>query len=287
MSYDINWNSNHPGHVVYLVDLSGSMSRERDGVRMIDTVMSVLNHLFKHLSVNVISGNKVLEYFTITVIGYNDDVVTLFNGKSAAEFVTLMRDAKKRGYLFDTSTGGVAEPNWRTFMADAFNEAYADINRWIDSQKAKGISRIPAPLVINITDGEPFEGRDVDAVGKALAAANRLKGISTADGNTLLFNIHYTPEKSDRHLVLPSSAPADPISKFLFEASSVVPQSLVKSAQVSWPGCGVNAASRTMISNEDDPFGILRFITWGTSTGGAVDVDNVTVLEGIERPKNR
>lgn len=287
MSYDYNWNSNHPGHVVYLVDLSGSMGTSLEGVRLIDKVTDALTALFNQLKGPILWGDHVLEYLSVTVLGYNDDVITLFDKKTAEEFVEFVESSRNRGFLFDTQKGGIAEPNWRTFMADAFDAAAVDIKNWIAEQERKGIRRIPAPVVINITDGAPYEGPGVDAIGKALAAANRVKNICTPDGNTLVFNIHVTLDKNASRLVLPSEEPRDEYTRFLFHTSSIVPPKLVDGARYCWEGVQVTNKSRAMISNENDPDSLLRFITWGTSTGGAAQVDQISMYEGIEKPKPR
>lgn len=287
MSYETNWNSTHPGHIVYLIDLSNSMRSKKNGKTLIDTVLGVMSRLFLHLSNIITVGNEVLEYLSVTVIGYNDNIISLFDKKTAEEFKLFCVQAKKRGYLFDTKPGGEAEPGWRTFMADAFDAAAKDIKEWIAAQKARGISKIPAPIVINITDGIPYEGNEVDAISKAKAAAEKLKGIKTQDGNTLLFNIHFTTNPDVQRNVLPDTRPSDDHSKLLFDISSPVPAKLVSSGKLCWPDCSISEKSRAMVSNEDNANRLLEFITWGTSTGGAVNIESISHIEGIETAKPR
>lgn len=282
MSYDLNWNSKHPGHIVYLIDLSGSMARTMNGKRLIDIVMDVMYSLFDTLNDEILSGNGVVDLFSATVIGYNSDVYNLLPSASAERFNRFVFESKKRGYLFNTQKGGDAEPNWQTFMADAFDAAAKDIREWIDTQNRKGV-KIPAPVVINITDGEPYEGTGVDAVGKALNAANRLKSISTPDGNTLVYNIHFTPDSNATKIVLPDTPPTNKYARFLYDASSVIPASLIDNSKAQWPSSRITANSRAMISNENDVDSLLSFISWGTSTGG-VDTSDVTFIE-IPKPR--
>ena len=47
MSYELHWNPKHPGHIVYMLDLSGSMGRKINDTRLVDTVMEVMQKLFR------------------------------------------------------------------------------------------------------------------------------------------------------------------------------------------------------------------------------------------------
>ncbi len=269
MSYNLHWNPKHPGHIVYLIDLSGSMAREINGRRMVDIVINdVIKALFRALRNEILNEDDILDMFSITVIGYHSDVIKLMDTYSAVQFNRFMKDSLKRGHLFNTGIGGDAEPKWQTYMGDAFEAASTDIKNWIDTQGKKGLAT-PAPVVINITDGDPYEGNSF-AYEKALAAANRLKNIRTPDGNTLLFNIHFSPDSNATRVVLPSTPPQARSARFLYEASSIIPPSLVESAKMvsDWQGSVITSTSKAMVSNEKNTDSLLRFIQWGTSTGG-------------------
>ena len=157
MSYELHWNPKHPGHIVYMLDLSGSMGRKINDTRLVDTVMEVMQKLFRSLKNEIMNGDEILDLFSATVIGYNSDVFTLMECKTAKEFNKFFNDSRRRGYIFNTQQGGEAEPKWQTYMSDAFDAAAKDINTWLSTQRAKGI-QTPAPVVINITDGDPYEG---------------------------------------------------------------------------------------------------------------------------------
>lgn len=283
MSYDLHWNPKHPGHIVYLLDLSGSMGREINSKRLVDTVMEVIQKLFRSLKNEIMNGDEILDLFSATVIGYNSDVFTLMKCENARDFNKFFNESRRRGYIFNTQTGGEAEPKWQTYMADAFDAAAKDINEWMTRQRSMGIAT-PAPVVINITDGDPYEGKEF-AHAKALTAANRLKSISTPDGNTVVYNIHFSPDTTAQKMILPDTAPSNVTAKFLFEASSVIPPALVKTAQNvnEWKGHRITSNSKAMISNETSAESLLKFISWGTSTGG-VTTDVVRQLEP-EKPR--
>lgn len=52
---------------------------------------------------------------------------------------------------------------------------------------------IPAPIVINITDGEPCDGTST-AKDRAVASAKELLSLCGTDGNVTLFNLHISDE---------------------------------------------------------------------------------------------
>lgn len=276
-NYRLRWNSCQPGHLVFLIDLSRSMIREMNNKRLVDVMMDVLNSLFDSLNGEICQGEDVEDRFSVTVLGYNSDVKVLLKANNGEEFNTFFQNVSKNKRLFDTGKGGIAEPNWQTFMADAFDEAKKDIEEWI-ARQSKGGKKMPAPVVINITDGEPNEGGNVDAIGKALRAAENLKNISTEDGNVLLFNIHFTPNGGEKKIVFPVVKPVDKKASFLYTASSIIPNTLIGAAKETWPDYEISEASRAMISNENNVDSLLKFISWGSSSSG-INARNVRYVE--------
>ncbi len=277
MNCKLNWNAKHPGHIVYLVDLSGSMERELNGKSLVDNVMNVLYSLFINLDEEVAATGEPSDLLSATVIGYNSDVEVLHKSENGDEFDKFVYNVERTGVLFDPEK---IKPQWQTYMAAAFDAAAKDINEWLAKQKNQG-KQTPAPVVINITDGKPEESGITipQAIDKALKAAENLKSISTPDGNALLFNIHITPNKAEK-IILPSVEPTnDEFAKFLYKASSVIPSSLIDKAKHIWPDCTVTSESKAMVSNENDVGSLLSFITWGSSTGGAVSSVSVRHVE--------
>lgn len=265
MSYELSWRRSHPGHLVYLVDISGSTGRQINGTTpLIDIIIGSLNKLFSSLISQCEAGDNYLNYFSVTVIGYNSDIVTLYKGKTSEEVADFFFDSQARGYLFDTSKE--AKPQWQTYMADAFDAAAKDIEEWMKEQRAAG-KPVPAPVVINITDGVPEENGLTyeQAREKALAAAKRLKAIKGDDGNLLFFNVHFSPDSAAPTIALPSAAPTDTAVRFLYEASSPLPEKSVERARQLWADSNVGEQSRFMISNEKDPKRLLQFIDFGSS----------------------
>jgi len=81
------------------------------------------------------------------------------------------------------------------------------------------------PTVVHVTDGQSTDG-DPEEIAEAI------KGISTDDGDVLLFNLHVDQESGDE-IVFPSSEDElpDEYSKLLFRMSSTIPSHLVPVAQ--------------------------------------------------------
>lgn len=267
MAYELAWGSANPGHIVYLLDLSGSMKRELNGQRLVDVVMTAIYQNLSDLVALNTKGDVIFERFTCTVIGYNSDVVKLIDNASVNKTFDYVLDAEANGMMFDTNSGGIAEPRWQTYMADAFAMAADDVKAWIVKQKAKGLA-MPAPVVINITDGFPEEKglTREQAVEKALKAAGELKRISTPDGDLLLYNIHITPDKAASTLALPNAEPKSTDMKFLYEASSVIPQKMIDQAKRIWKEADIDGRSHLMVSNESDPTNIQKFINFASQS---------------------
>lgn len=268
MAYNLAWGSNHPGHLVYLVDLSSSMAKDNKIDDVIDTIAQVSEYLIGMCE----DRNDIKNRFSITILGYNSEVIPLFKG-SVIELDKKLEETNGHP-LFDKEQE--AKPQWQTYTAMGFRAAAEDIRQWINQQQSNNI-QIPAPIVIHITDGYPYEHeRDEDAARQdALKAAEEVKNISVPDGQTLLFNIHI--DKGDGvNLTFPNSRPDDIRRQFLYDASSVMTGLFVTRAK----GFELPAkdGARFMVSNEKDPHALAKLVAFGSSMTSLGD-------SSIELPK--
>lgn len=255
MAYNLGWGSNHPGHFVYLVDLSQSMNSDNK----IDAVIRALGQVSEHLIGQCDTFSGLKNRFSITILGYNSDVYELFSGsiidldKRLAETGEPMFDKEKE-----------ALPRWQTYTAKALRAAAKDIREWIAKQNQNNVP-IPVPVVIHITDGHPeeHERNDSESIKDALAAAQELKSISVPDGNTLLCNIHIDGVKSTETLLFPSIRPSDTYRQFLFDSSSTMPDIFSNKANSS--GFSTTTNSRLMASNVSNPRDLLKVIKFYSS----------------------
>ncbi len=83
-----------------------------------------------------------------------------------------------------------------TPMAEGFDKAKDCLEKWLNDRSAAGTD-IPAPIVINITDGMPNDEDD------ATASAHEIMNMTTPDGNVILFNIHM--DEDGREIRFPRS----------------------------------------------------------------------------------
>ena len=166
----------------------------------------------------------------MSVIGYSDEVNRVIEGmiseigESPTRFETVQKkESDGAGGLVDIE---VQMPIWLepkaengTPMHTAFEQAYDIAQMWC----TKHPNSFP-PIVINITDGAPTK---LDATQDA---AKRVMELDTVDGNVLVFNIHIPDSDDARSVILPHSEnqlEGDPYANFLFNISSVLPESLV------------------------------------------------------------
>lgn len=258
--YETAWNTDHPGHVVFLLDLSGSMADDEK----IDYVIQSLYKTMFSLVSNCIDDDEVKNRMSVSVYGYNYCIHKLIDNEDVPEIGKLITAAKRNGgKIFDKNKE--AKPEYQTCMRLAFEKAKQDIDAWI--MKYKG-NIIPAPIVVNITDGHPYEGENYDqkdVYSKTLAAAKALMNIRTSDGNVRLFNVHYDPKNVGGTVRFPCQPPIDEAMRFMYDASSPMTEGMLKSALTIFPEAKPD--SRTMISNEKDVNKLTQFIIWGSSQG--------------------
>ena len=258
--YRKQWGSTHPGHIVFLVDLSGSMEDK------IDYVIDALHQTCRSISAHCKSNSGPKNRVSVSIYGYNYHIVELLKVDAIGLSKALL-EAKKGGRpLFNKKEE--AKPEFQTCMKMAFDKAKEDVEQWIAQQKAEGRTEIPSPIVINITDGEPYEGDDIskeDVFEKTRQAAMALMNVSTDDGNVRIFNVHHDPTISDPSLSFPTSQPTiNENMAFLYQISSPMYEDLLDSAH-TFGFTEATIGSHCMISNEKDVSRVVSFIEWGSS----------------------
>lgn len=261
MNYVLQWGSNHPGLLVYLVDLSGSMQWDEKIKRVSNTIWKVVDCLLAGCQ----DMGNYKERFHLEVIGYNQYTYNLFSG-GVNDLNDHLDETASTEQFMDIEKEG--KPQGLTHMAVAYEKAVEVVRQWISKQCAKGIP-IPAPVVINITDGYPEEKglNDEQSRNKALAAAKALMNISVPDGNVLLFNIHIDGVAGkEPEIQLPNTRPTDNRKGFLYDASSELNDEFVARAQRA--GLPASKGSHFMVSNVSDQRILSRLIVFGSSVSG-------------------
>ena len=263
--YTLKWNTDHPGHIVFLLDLSGSMAENNKIDYLIDSVQTTIENLLTHCRND---QGKPAERVEVSIYGYNYRIIPLWPNYNVEKMTRAMLEADDNGVkVFNRDIQ--VKPEYQTRMQIAFEKAKEDVEDWIHRQERKKIANIPSPIVINVTDGYPYEGKEHSqekVFSDTLQAARALMSVGTKDGNVRIFNIHYEPISMKSMMCFPNVIPKEETIKFLYEASSVLTKKMAESARLF----GFEEAqqgSHALISNSKDPSVLTSFLDWGSSQG--------------------
>lgn len=230
----------HPTSFIVLIDRSGSMKEKimfaGEQMSKSQAVALVANSFIDELLYRARRENGVCDYYDLAVIGYSGDGVESLLSR-AGEFTTPSRlsaskvrrrqISRERTLPSGRSVVAVTEQNmWIepkaagiTPMCGAMRDALALLEKW--SRRKQNAGSYP-PTVINITDGEASDGSGEEI--RRLAGLIRKTG--TANGNTLLINIHLAKGSSENAVLFPSSLeelPAQRYARLLYDISSEMP----------------------------------------------------------------
>jgi len=270
MSYEAEVSRNNPSAFLFLIDMSGSMTDPYgNGRRKADGVADAINKLLTNLSIKCTKSEGVRDYYDVGVISYGKQVQPALAGELAG--VALSRISavanhparvEERTKKEDDGAGGIAEvqvkfPVWfdakaagATPMCEAMKLAHGTLEPWVQ-QHAYSFP----PIVINITDGESTDGDPTED-------AEKLRALSTQDGNLLLFNCHISGTAGESILFADSDEGLpDQFAKLLFNMSSVLPPAIRDSAQRE--GYQVSENTRGFAFNAD-LVELIRFLDIGT-----------------------
>ncbi len=237
MPYVTPINTSKPGCFLFLVDQSGSTKApvKATGVPLAEEIARVLNEFISTLLARCSGGGFIKDRVHTGILGYfgDDEVRSLLPGGLGGDIVKIsalqttylgMKDVRietvvdgkseilteSQCYWIEPKCGG------RTPMNRALRRAKSLVADWIDAHN----DSYP-PLVVNITDGVPTDGKDLTA------AAAEVTQLKTEDGGVLLLNVHLTPEFSTP-LLCPSTDAGlpDDYAKMLWRISSPLPESM-------------------------------------------------------------
>lgn len=247
MAYSIRWGQKSPGHIIFLIDQSGSMCGDNER-KAAEAVHKAIEEIID----NCINGTKVKNRVYITIIGYgNENDVCILKEGWATDYVVDLQKCKSNGSLIvePDSYGG-------TPMAEGFDMAKDCLENWLDDRRNAGTD-IPAPIVINITDGMP------NSEDEATKSAQDIMNMSTPDGNVILFNIHM--DEAGHEIRFPRSISQTGGSEeaaFLFNISSEMNEQFIRVAH-SKGFEGVSQGAKGFIANANGDT-LVRFIEFGS-----------------------
>lgn len=251
MPYTKEINRKNPTCFLFVIDQSGSMDEQMAGGSIkSEFVADVLNRTIAETIVRCTKADGVRDYFDIGVIGYGGERVgSAFGGELSnrklipiSEIESTPLRIEERDQDLDTGDDVLEKqrvkfPVWidpihdgGTPMREAMGTIAETVAEWCD----KHPSSYP-PTIVHVTDGQSTDGDPEDI-------AEAIKGISTSDGEVLLFNLHVDNEAGDE-ILFPSSEDElpDEYGKLLFRMSSPFPEHLVSAAQ----GMGYNVTGES------------------------------------------
>jgi len=156
--------SQTPALIIYLLDMSASMSMPLGDQRRIDVVTDALAASIRQMVFRSTKGRRIFARYRIAIYAYSDNVYDILGGiKTVAEVARM----------------GVPElaPMARTQTAKGLSYVEKLLQ-----EEIKNLQNSPAPVVCHMTDGI-FTGEDPEPV------VQRIMNLSVPDGNVLLTNI--------------------------------------------------------------------------------------------------
>jgi hypothetical protein len=289
--YAAEINRNQPACLLLVIDQSTSMSATwaDTGTSKADQLALAVNRILGTAVMLCAKGdNRIFDYFEVGVLGYGRDVRPILHGSGPGrELLPISEVAFNPQRVDDVvrkepdGAGGVVEvkrrfPIWVDAVADgwtpmvaAMNDAHRVVAAWCADH-----GRSFPPIVINITDGESTDGDPRDA-------ADETRATGTADGNTLLFNIHLSTVAGSA-TVFPNtrSGLPDQFAAMLFDMSSTLPPSMIAAAEHI--GYKVYPDSRGFLYNAE-AYQMIEFLDIGTRAATPTGLMQLTAGPGPVR----
>lgn len=178
MPYEIMATAKTPALVIYLLDVSASMSQPLGNKRRIDVVVEALVAVLKQMVYRSTKGGRLSPRYRIAMIAYSDHVYDLLGGIKTVDQVAQL-GAPELSPMRTTNTAAAFAQAEKLLLAELPN-----------------LHSCPAPIICHMTDGE-FTGADPEPIVK------RIMSVSVPDGNVLVENIFI----SDKILAEPISDP--------------------------------------------------------------------------------
>jgi len=262
----------NPSSFVFLLDQSASMQDQigsGEGQRKCDVVADALNRLLQELTIKCAKEEGVRDYFYVSVIGYGATVGPALGGSLAgrdlvplSEIAASPAKLETRSKKVPDGAGGLVDqeikfPIWvdpvangGTPMSNALTRAQSVVSGWLNEHPA-----CFPPVVLNLTDGESTDGDPTNP-------AEAVRQLASADGSTLLFNLHVSSDGApaisfpDNDVALPNQ-----YARTLFNLSSTLPDHMRTYAQQQ--GYTVSDGTRGFVFNADMT-SIVQFLDIGT-----------------------
>ena len=164
MPYSVLATSKTPALVIYVLDVSASMTQPLGNKRRIDVVMDALTVAIRQMVFRSTKGGRLSPRYRIAMLAYSDHVYDLLDGIRTVEEVAHF---------------GV--PDLSPMRTTDSAKAFAQAEKLLEAEMPN-LATGPAPLVCHMTDGE-YTGADPEPI------VQRIMAMSVPDGDVLVENI--------------------------------------------------------------------------------------------------
>ncbi len=208
MAYEILATSQTPALIIYLLDVSGSMSYNLNGRTRIDVIMDALSATLQQMVFLCTKGGQISPRYRVAMYAYSDQVYDILGSVMTIDQVASL---------------GV--PDLSSMRATATDLGFLEVERLLQ-RELPNLHNCPAPLVCHMTDGE-YTGSDPEPT------VRRIMQMKNADGNVLVENIFISNRILDQEVSEPTTWPGvmpdthlrNSYANTLRSISSILPES--------------------------------------------------------------
>ncbi len=199
----------NPALIIYLLDVSGSMTMQLRNQTRLDLVTESLYAALKQMVFRSTKGSRISPRYRISIMTYSDQVEDVTKGIQPIDVWM--------------SSGNL--PVLKTYRFTDAAKAFAEAERLLQAE-LPAMQDSPAPLVCHMTDGA-YTGDD------PLPIARRIMELSVKDGPVLIENIFISDDVLEDEVTNPKRWPGvlddtvfrDEYGAKLREMSSIIPDS--------------------------------------------------------------
>ena len=275
MPYAAEISRANPTCFLFLIDQSGSMGDLFPGGtrRKADSVADAINRLLQNLVIRSSKAEGVRDYYYVGVIGYGMQVGPAFGGSLLGkELVPISEVAlnpariEERNKKVDDGAGGLVDqsikfPIWFDPISNGgtpMNQAMSMANKILSDWLMQHPGCFP-PAIIHITDGESTDGDPTEAM-------RDLTGLTSSDGNLLLFNVHLSSNPNAKSLDFPAPPVElpDQYAQLLFETASTLTAYMLSVANSDY-SLNLTEGAKGFVLNAD-PILVVTALDIGTRT---------------------
>lgn len=252
MAYTAVATGKTPALIVYLLDISGSMDEQLEGISKIEHVNQAIERLLVRMVQRSTKGEVISPRYRLSMIAYSDEPIDILGGvHTIDEIVQLGKPTLSATNSTDT--------------AAAFEMARDILRREIAQMGPSPVP--PAPMICHLTDGQ-FTGPDPEPI------AREIMQMETPDGRVLIENIYVGPNLTTQPIyqvetwggVMQINELSDQYAKKLFNISSALPASYAE--VINEMGYGLQRGAKMLIPSSNKDLIELAFAMSGATPTG-------------------